>query len=123
MKPAFDPELKILIDEIDPILKKYDVMAFITVHSKTHGEFRMFFPTWSTCQWEIDSLRRVNLRFKSKKSDGHTHEQTESTIGALLSIRDMCAQVFAWMQDLKSQLDKHMKIEHTRSPIVPHGQD
>lgn len=123
MKNAkFDPKLKEMMDELDPIFKKYDVMGFVNVTSRTHGEFRIFFPPWSTAQWEKDSVGRSALRFKSKKGE-QTHRDTEDTVFGLMSIRDMAGELFMMMEKMSSELDKHMEIDHTMMPITPHGED
>lgn len=118
----FDPKLKEMMDELETVFKKYDVISFVNATSRTHGEFRIFFPHWSTCQWEKTANGQMGLRFKSKKGQ-QTHRDTEDTVFGIMSIRDMCATGFSWMEQLKDQLDKHMEIDHKTSPITPHGED
>lgn len=117
----FDPKLKELINELEPIFEKYDAMAFVNVCSRTHGEFRLYFPKWSVAQLEMCGSNQ-GIRFKSKK-DEQTHAETEDTVFGLLSIRDMCARVFQWTEQLKKVLDKHMEIDHIPQPITPHGEN
>jgi hypothetical protein len=114
----FDPKLKELMEELEPIFEKYEVIAFVTATSRTHGEFRIFFPKRSTCFWEKTKSGQMGLRFKSKKGE-QSHRDTEDTTFGIMSIRDMGAQLFQWMEQLKSKLDQHMEIDHKPQPITP----
>ena len=125
MTPQFDPKLKELISKIDALVKEYDVMATVNVISRTHGEFGIFFPTWSVAQWENLPNGQKGMRFRSKNAKQGTQKfkDTEDTVHGIMSIRDMSAHFFQWMETVKTELDKHMEIDHTPGPIIPHGEN
>lgn len=52
MKKLYDPKLREAMEEIKPILKKYDCMATVILASPSNSEF-LFQPTasWSVSRW------------------------------------------------------------------------
>ena len=107
-----DPKLKMAMEEIKRILVKYDIAAQITLVSPTHSEFLYHVLTsWSVVVWNEDSIRFKSKRadFKNKKEQNY---KTNSTVHMLLQIRDIAGQTFMILDKIKTQLDKHMKIEH-----------
>lgn len=113
---SYDPALRLAMTEIEEVLKKYDCGAFVSLHSKGHGEFKLCLesPSWSGIRFENDGqMVRVKLHMKSAP------ENTEASIGMIANIRDVCGLVFAQMDKVFTRLQKDAEIEHT--PFGPMG--
>ncbi|HEX3523966.1 MAG TPA: hypothetical protein VHT52_18000 [Stellaceae bacterium] len=98
--------------EITAALKKYDMAGAITVISKERAMFKYEFPTWSVVQF--DGPRKI--RFRSKREDfpskAAQHQATELSVHIILQMRDIAAQTFAFCEEIKTNLDKQLKIDH-----------
>jgi len=114
MAKLYDEQLRAAIEEIRPILKKYDCMATVLLASPTHSEF-LLEPTasWSVCRWE-GSPSDGALRFRSKREDFLSKEAqdraTEATVHGIESLRWLCARFHDQFSDVVSMLRKHMVI-------------
>lgn len=117
MVDRFDPKLKELMDELQPIFNRYGVFGFVNAVSRTHGEFRWFIPDHS-----VMKIESRGVRFKAKSGEDK-HEDVEHTVFALLSLKDQAADLFQVCDQLKLLLDEHMKIDHKRSAVYGHGED
>jgi hypothetical protein len=113
----FDPKLKLMMEELEPIFKKYEVFAFVSATSRTHGEFRWFLPDYS-----VISIDRNGLRFKAK-SGVDRHEDVEATVFGLMGAHDMGKELYLMAEKIYTELKKHMQIDHTQMPIYSHGED
>jgi hypothetical protein len=118
MKTRFDPKLKELMNELEPIFKKYEVFAFVNATSRTHGEFRLFFPEHSVAAFETPGKIRVKY-----KSGVDSFEDLNATAFALFSLKDTCGEMYVALDGLSKDLNKHVVIEHERGEIYGHGED
>lgn len=110
-----DPKLKAAMDEIKPILEKYDVMAAMILVSPTHSEFlNSFNTTWSVMGFEEDADGALNIRFRSKRGDWPTKEaQDAATLAsthALTTVVEWSRKTNDAFRSVIAQLGKHMKI-------------
>ncbi len=117
MKARFDPKLKEFMAEIDPIIKKYNVSGFVSVTSKSHGEFKIFFASDSCIYFE------GNHGIKIKAKQGIDHERLEASVFSLLSMKDDAIRMFGLVENIEGELRKHIEIDHKQSSIYGHGED
>lgn len=123
MKKPYDQNLRDAMEEIKPILKKYDCMASVVLASKTHSEY-ILEPetTWSVCRWEEIPDGPKALRFRSKKADFPSkesqHEATESTVHGIESIKWINKKIHESFSSLTEQLGRHMTITSNVSHLT-----
>jgi hypothetical protein len=114
MKQPYDPKLREAMEEIKPILKKYDCMATVILASPSKSEF-LFQPTasWTVSRWEGDPVEG-KLRFRSKREDFESKEAqdaaTEATVHGIESIRWLSLKMHENMNQLVEMLREHMSI-------------
>lgn len=109
---GYDPKLREAMTEIDEILKRYDIGAFVTLHSKAHTEFKFKIdPTWSMMRF-IKEGEVVHIKLHNATNK----ENTEASVGMIYSIRDLCGMYFMQCDKLADQIEKHCKVIH-----VPFG--
>jgi hypothetical protein len=114
MKKPYDQKLRAAMEEIKPILKKYDCMASVVLASPTNSEF-IFQPStsWSVCRWEGEPAEG-KLRFRSKREDFATKEEqdfaTTATVYGIESIRWLSLKHHNQMGQLIEMLREHMSI-------------
>jgi hypothetical protein len=113
----FDPQLKLLMEELAQVFEKHQVFGFVSTTSRTHGEFRWFLPKHSVMR-----IEEHQIRFKAK-SGVDSHQDVEATVFALMSMRDQAAELFGYCERLASELQKHLQIDHKRGPVYGHGED
>lgn len=120
-----DPKLKAAMEEIKPILAKYDCMATVLLASPTHSEF-LFAPeaSWSVCRWEPRADQPDVLRFRSKLEDFPNKEAqrevTENTVHGLVCLQFLSHKMYGHFTSILKQLSKHMDIKTTKPVEIPH---
>lgn len=114
MKKPYDPNLRAAMEEIKPIIRKYDCMAIVLLASPANSEFLMN-PTasWTVARWEGDPAD-VKLRFRSKREDFASkemhHAATEATVHGIESLRWLSARMHDQMTQVIEMLRPHMSI-------------
>lgn len=107
---GFDPQLRAAIEEIKPILKKYDCLASMLLVSKTHSEFLHQIES----SWSVMKFEGPHLRFRSKREDFPSKElhdeNTKASVHALTSFVEWTRISNASFQNVIEQLRKHMSI-------------
>lgn len=115
MPEEFDPKLKEAMEEIDAIMKKYDIGGFVHLTSMSHAEYKLYLePTWSMASYE-EASGQVVLRFKFRKAK---HDQCNSTAHMIYSTRDMCGYTFTFLENIARQLEKQIEVEHKPHRMV-----
>ena len=112
MNPTYDPKLKELAAKIEALCQEYSAGAFISLISKTHGEFRYVLPKWTSLLETISAAGLPMVRLLHKKELGHTHEQAELTAHFLFSLRDTAALCFSFCEKFIEKIDEKWKPEH-----------
>lgn len=113
---TYDPALRQAMTKIEIILNEYDIGGFVSLQSKTHGEFQTFIePSWSTARYIKKDGAVTGLHFKSYSKSNK--ENTDATAGMLYGLRDTCALIASQMNKFSEQLENTVKVEH-----VPFGQ-
>lgn len=109
---GYDPKLRDAMDEIKSILQEYDIGGFISLNSKTHGEFKIAIdlPTWSVVKFTEDE-KAVRVKFKKEQK-----EEAEATIAMIANMRDLSAMLFMQSDQIIAQIEKHVQVDH-----VPFG--
>jgi hypothetical protein len=110
MATSYDQNLRNAMYEIEDILKKYDCGGFVSLHSQSHGEFKLAIdsPTWSM----ISKLRsgdaaHLKLHMKSKPLE------TEGTVGMIASLRDTALMLFKTSDELMTRIQQVVEVDHT----------
>jgi hypothetical protein len=106
---AFDVKLKSAMAEIEAIIRKYDIGGFVTLGSKTHGEFEIFYPKWGLLDCEKMPNGQQMLKVKIRKAQP---ELTDSTIAFLLNTRDTCLLMAHNLQQVEDGLRKQVEFDH-----------
>ncbi len=109
--PPSDQKLLDAMDEIRAVCKRYDVGMLVNIHSKTHAEYGIEFPSWSRARFIERSDGAMMLHIKMKSNDGR-QEDNDATVGMILGMRDVCIHQAAEMEKLYRKLTKNMKVDH-----------
>lgn len=106
---AYDQRLRDAMEEIEEVLKRYDIGGFIALQSRTHGEFKLAIDhmKWSIVRF-IRNGEAVHLKLYTKSR----HKDTEDTVSVIAGIRDVCALGFSQAE----QIEEQVKVVH-----VPFG--
>ncbi len=113
---GFDPKLKEALEEIKPILRKYDCMAVMVLVSPTHSEFLNHIDaSWSVMTFEHRADGgEVGIRFRTKREDWPSKEAqnkaTEASTHALTTFIEWSRITNGAFRSVIQQLGKHMKI-------------
>lgn len=83
----FDFRLKAALKEIEKVLDKYELGGLISLHSKTHAEYRFVVPAWAV--FKIEYNDKGQFKFKVSHHEKHG-ANIQSSYGFLLSSRDIC---------------------------------
>jgi hypothetical protein len=115
MNGTYDPALRAAMDDIEKVLKKYDIGGFVSLASRTHGEFKMFIetPSWSNARFMKEG-KAIHVRLHSKSD----HANTEDTVAMLDNIQKMSALAFQQADGIVKMIEKHVKVERTPMNIT-----
>lgn len=112
----YDPKLKDCVEEIETIMRKYDCGGLVTLHSKSHGEFKIIIPKWSLAKYEVQENSQLGFRIKVTKEEltqnKSLKKDLESTISMILGIKDISARSFLFMEELEKKLREKIEIEN-----------
>lgn len=116
-----DPRLKDCIEELRPILAKYDVAGVVMLASKTHLEFLYeLSPSWSCLTQESTPKGRM-LRFKAT---GETHPNVEDkrlvqdlTLGMLAGLNDLAGKAAHDLENAMTMTGINFTCCRTREEI------
>lgn len=115
----YDPALKAAMKEIEEVCAKHDCAAFVSLHSKTHGEFRFCFPKWSMVRIidKEDGKQGWHLKAHMKTRP----EETTATVAFIYQLQDIAGNLFMTLDKVKGMITQHMKVEHSPFPgFAPH---
>lgn len=119
---SYDPKLKECLTKIEALCKQYECGAYVSLVSRTHGEFRYVLPEWAAMKEEIDDEGRVcGVRLTCKKEE---REKAEFTAHFLHSSRDIAALAFKFFDHFIEATQKKWNTEHTSfADYRPHRKD
>lgn len=108
-----DEKLKLAMEEIKPILRKYDCAAVVFLQSGTHAEYLYHFsPSWSCVKLSEDG----ECRFKSKLVDypdrETQHKVQEQSLGMLIGFSDLGRKLTENMDQIILLLGKSVQFSH-----------
>lgn len=108
----YDPKLREAMFEIQQICDKFQIMSFMVLQSKTHGEFKFIWPEWSSVQNE--GAEGMRIKHKVGVDD---KKKLEQSVGCLMSVERLLGYAFIGVEKLNSELKKRMEIDHNQGPI------
>lgn len=93
--------------EIEQVLKKYDLAAFVSLHDKEGGTFRPFFPTWCevTFRQKREGGTAIHMRINPDAEDGN------HSILLMLGLRDITLRASAIYENVAKSLAKHLNVD------------
>jgi hypothetical protein len=106
---SYDHSLRDCMKEIEEVLKKYDCAAFISLNSKTHAEFKLCIEHMS---WSNARFLKEGEAFHIKIHQKSNKENTEATVAALYSMREMSALAFQQTNQIAQIIEQSVKVEH-----------
>lgn len=112
---TYDPNLRLAIAEIKEILVKRDLMAFISLGSRTHGEFMLYTDApWSVFRSEQLPDGRQAMRFKAKgiKVGTPEHDNLEATAAFICNSADLCNRFAQIFYGLKAEIGRKSELTH-----------
>ncbi len=83
----FDFRIKAALKEMEKIADKFDLGAVITLHSKTHGEYRFVTPKWAVFKLDVDPKGNFKMHVSHDKKHG---DNIRSSYGFLFSSKELC---------------------------------
>lgn len=90
-EPGDDPDQRHLrlqvADEVEAVLKKYDVGGALLLVSKTSAAWRSIFPSW--CGLQPDPVHVLRLRMKGATPEDK--DNASATMHFIATIREMCS--------------------------------
>jgi hypothetical protein len=95
------------MSEIEAVCAKYDCAAFVSLHSRTHGEFRYIFADWLLIRIIDSKAWHIKAHGKSKPVE------TNATFAFIWSLQDIVGQTFLALDKVKKLLSDHFQVEHT----------
>lgn len=115
MKKTYDPKLRLAMVEIEEILRRHDLVAFISLGSLTHGEFMLHTDaSWSCMKPEKFPDGRAAMRFKSKGLVPGTKEfeGLEATAAFICNSADLCNRFSQVFYALKAEIGTKAVLTH-----------
>lgn len=112
---GFDPKLKEALEEIKPILNKYDCMAAMVLVSPTHSEYlNHLTASWSVMKIETSPGGESAIRFRSKLEEWPSKEAqrraTECSVHTITTVIEWTRMQNAAFRSVVQVLRSHMKI-------------
>lgn len=111
MKPAYSPKLRTAMGEIENILKKHDITAFLGLFDQDHVEFKMHVEaSWSLIEFKLNADQTANVKIKMRPK---MQKEMDATGGFLFNMRDLAALFFNQSDLLCKKIVEHAKVTHT----------
>lgn len=112
----FDPILKKAALEIQEIMQKYEIGGFVSLTSKTHGEFvTVLNPPWSVIK-QTKENGSINIRVLSRSQDFKSREEqriaNDLTAHLVFSQADMALNLLKTLDYLKTKLNEAWNVTH-----------
>lgn len=105
-----DPKLVLAKDQIEALLRRYDIAGIVMLQSETHGEWLYHVhPSWSAAELRMDADGRQMIHFSTPASDAR---KVDSSTAMLITFRDAADRISAHMELILVQLAKHLAIDH-----------
>lgn len=98
------------LNEIEAIIKKYDLGGFVTVHDKDGGDFRPFFPTWSEVTFQDKGKGGLKIHMRTNITKD-CRDEAEATLGMFFSMRTITLRAAAIFEKVGIALAKHLDMD------------
>lgn len=116
-----EKRLVLVAEEIEEVLKKHDVMGFVSILDGQRGHWLYFLDA----SWSCVSAEDGALRIRARKSDFATREMfrevKDRSLSALFGARDMTMQQLRLLYYVCQQLKDALGIEHDEVSQPTHG--
>jgi hypothetical protein len=109
----YSPKLKMAMEEIKAIIKKYDIGAIVELHTPGHGEFFIEVSPSYSCAWFEGNHLRIRARLKEdfngdRKAWG---VKVNDTTNMLLTFLDTNKKLQEGLTSALAMLEKKIEIE------------
>lgn len=122
----YDPVLKEAVAEIREILERKNLCAFITLVSKTHGEYAFHYADWTgiytqhTKEGKEIRIKIVGSRSENPDIRESAKSMAENTASVIYTLRDMTGLCWLTMDKMVNELESTWDIVHS-TPKLWHG--
>jgi hypothetical protein len=107
----YSPKLRTAMGEIENILNKHDITAFVGLFDKDFVEFKMHAEaSWSLIEFKINDDHTANVKLKMRPK---MQVEMDATGGFLFNMRDLAGLFFVQADRLCQKLEEHSKVTHT----------
>lgn len=100
---SYDPKLKEAMAKIQRICEQYDCGGYVSLTSRTHGEFRYILPQWTGLQEELRDGVVVGIRLRVKKEERDKAELTAHFIHSNLDVVVQMFHLFSHFVDMTKE--------------------
>lgn len=117
-----DPKLKAAMEEIKPILAKYDIAAICLLASNSHMEFyRALTPTWACTSMSPEGFFRIKWKRAEFPDQESYRRAAENTIGMLAGFMDAARNESDQMANILRMIGGKVKFSHYTREEPPNG--
>lgn len=107
-----DPKLKAALKEIEKVMDRYNCGGIISLHSKTHTEFKFHLPRWALFRFITGDKPGIHIKHRGETNPG----DTVSTYHLLFDAQEVCGRFFMLIDNVRLRL-KECGIEVDYTPF------
>lgn len=114
MSEHIDPKLKAALAEIEQIMEKHDCGGIISLHSKTHTEYKFVMPKWSLITFAEPNPDGKTVQVDVKHRGKSNPEDTVATYHLMFDAQHVCevfVEMFAKLRAFLESVPEIGKIE------------
>jgi len=111
-QPNIDPKLRKTARDIKKILRRNDYAGSFVIVSKTHAEFRIHFPSWTSIQLDGNQIR-VKARQVDFKSKTEQIKMFDDMVHVLENMRMVGGMIFENMNNIIKMIEKTIEITYS----------
>lgn len=103
MNSNIDPRLKAALKEIERVMDKHDCGGIISLHSRTHTEFKFHVPNWALFRFlkgPDKDLSKLHIKHRGVTD----MDSTVSTYHLLFDAQEVCARFFQMFDAIGARL-------------------
>lgn len=112
-----DAKLKACIEELKPVLRKYDCVAIVLLQSRTHAEYLIHLePEWSIVKFVERPDGNLGIHIRAKQAEYPSKEAHQKAVsigvGILMGFIDVMGFVSKQLQGLVGVISEKTAITH-----------
>lgn len=105
-----DLELQTVFNKITTVLQEHpNVGGFVALHNREGGEFKPFFPIWTTATFRPKGDNGMALHFKVDLDPNSVDNQ--DTVSMLIGLRETTLRASAIFENVAKSLAKHIGLD------------